>query len=172
MKSGPERWVGVYAKRIRNVVGYAKYIAKHLKNRGSVERPPPDWNGKKCRLVRTSNGFLIESKKVLWKELCEEWDKKSSQPKPGGASGLDALPQEPLETADSLPDNDGERNSLSSVHASRIEHSEGTEGQARLGCDGKERLLRLSGSSLRRNGVTLPPHRPKSINDEGRESGN
>ena len=122
-------------------------------------------------MVRTSNGFLIKSKKVLWKELCEEWDKKSSQPKPGAASGLDAPPQEPFQTADSLPGNDGEGNSVSSVHTSQIEHSEGAEGQAPLGCDGEERLHWLSGSSLRRNGVTLPPHRSKSINDEGRESG-
>ena len=86
--------------------------------------------------------------------------------------GVRSSPQEPLQTADSLPGNDGEGNSVSSVHTSQIEHSEGTEGQARLGCDGEERLHRLSGSSLRRNGVTLPPHRPKSINDEGCESGN
>ena len=173
VKSCPQRRVGVYAKRIRDVVGYAKYIAKHVKKRGSVERPPPGWNGKTCRLVRTSNGFLSGPKPSLWKEQCEEWYPKTSRPKSGAASESDAPPQVQLETEpDSLPDNDGGGNTLSSTRTSRIEHSEGIEGQAGLRCDGDERFRRLSGSSPRGNGVNSPPKRVKSPNDGGRESGN
>ena len=73
MASCPHRKVSVYGDWVHKVVGLANYVCKNVKDRGGVRGPPPGWNGKTCRFVRTSKGFLSGSKKSLWKEHCEEW---------------------------------------------------------------------------------------------------
>ena len=71
--SCPDRKVSVYGDFVHNGIGLANYVCKNLKDRSGVRGPPPGWNGKTCRFVRTSKGFLSGSKKSLWKEHCEDW---------------------------------------------------------------------------------------------------
>lgn len=71
--SCPGRATLVYADHVKTPVGLAKYVTKDLLDRRGVEMPPQEWNGRKCRLVRRSNGFLARSKKELWEEQCAEW---------------------------------------------------------------------------------------------------
>ncbi len=55
------------------MTGAAKYIAKDLKDRSAVHRPPAEWDGRRCRSNWQSRGFLVRSKKLLWAELKAEW---------------------------------------------------------------------------------------------------
>ena len=75
-----DRDVCVDTKTIRTDIGYGKYITKDLRNRSCVERPPEEWNSRKCHLVRTSPGFLIMSKRQIWKKLCAEWFHNNNVP--------------------------------------------------------------------------------------------
>jgi hypothetical protein len=58
---------------VRNAVGLANYLPKHVKDRSKVEMPPPMWRGRRCRLVWRSKGFLTKSKDRLWQEQRAEW---------------------------------------------------------------------------------------------------
>ena len=71
--SCPERSTAVYCDRVKNPVGVANYVAKNLLDRRRVELPPVWWNGRQCRLVWRSRGFLTASKAKLWREQCAEW---------------------------------------------------------------------------------------------------
>ena len=73
MASCPNRKVHVYGDWVHNAEGHANYVCKNVIDRSGVRGPPPDWNGKTCRFVRTSRGFLSATKKTLWKERYEEW---------------------------------------------------------------------------------------------------
>ncbi len=68
-----DRQTAVYCDQVRNVLGLANYVTKNLKDRSKVEMPPQEWNGRKCRLVWRSRGFLTKSKEDLWKELRAKW---------------------------------------------------------------------------------------------------
>lgn len=72
-KSCPSRLTSVYCDFVHNVEGWANYIAKNVIDRKGIERPPSEWDGRKCRLVWRSRGFLTKSKAALWREQCEEW---------------------------------------------------------------------------------------------------
>lgn len=78
--SCPGRAVSVYADRVRNVVGHGNYVTKNLKNRRTVEMPPLEWSGRRCKFVRRSGGFLSKSKAELWREQCNEWYPQPSEP--------------------------------------------------------------------------------------------
>lgn len=71
--SCPDRQTAVYCDRVQNVVGLANYVTKNVKDRRKVEVPPQEWNGRRCRLVWRSRGFLARSKKHLWQEQVAEW---------------------------------------------------------------------------------------------------
>jgi hypothetical protein len=82
--SCPDRQTAVYCDRVRNVPGLANYVTKNVKDRRKVEMPPQEWNGRRCRLVWRSRGFLTKSKARLWQEQRAEW-----YPEPV----VDAVPQ-------------------------------------------------------------------------------
>jgi hypothetical protein len=69
----PDRQTAVYCDQVQNVVGLANYVTKNVKDRSKVEMPPQDWNGRRCRLVWRSRGFLTKSKDRLWQEQRAEW---------------------------------------------------------------------------------------------------
>lgn len=71
--SCPNRQTAVYCDRVRNVPGLANYVTKNVKDRRNVEMPPQEWNGRRCRLVWRSRGFLTKSKDRLWQEQRAEW---------------------------------------------------------------------------------------------------
>jgi hypothetical protein len=71
--SCPDRQTAVYCDRVRNVPGLANYVTKNVKDRRKVEIPPQEWNGRRCRLVWRSRGFLTKSKDRLWQEQRAEW---------------------------------------------------------------------------------------------------
>ena len=71
--SCPDRQTAVYCDRVRNVPGLANYVTKNVKDRRKVEMPPQEWNGRRCRLVWRSRGFLTKSKDCLWEEQRAEW---------------------------------------------------------------------------------------------------
>ncbi|HLJ92423.1 MAG TPA: hypothetical protein VKU02_04440 [Gemmataceae bacterium] len=71
--SCPDRQTAVYCDRVRNVPGLANYVTKNVKDRSKVEMPPQEWNGRRCRLVWRSRGFLTKSKDRLWQEQRSEW---------------------------------------------------------------------------------------------------
>lgn len=50
------RPTSVYCGRVRSPEAVANYVAKHLKDRRGVERPPDDWSSRTCRLVWPSRG--------------------------------------------------------------------------------------------------------------------
>jgi hypothetical protein len=64
--SRPDRRTAVYCDRVRNVPGLANYVTKNVKDRSKVEMPPHEGNGRRCRLVWRSRGFLTKSKDRLW----------------------------------------------------------------------------------------------------------
>jgi hypothetical protein len=68
-----DRQTAVYCDRVQNVVGLANYVTKNVKDRSKVEMPPQEWNGRRCRLVWRSRGFLTKSKDRLWQEQRAEW---------------------------------------------------------------------------------------------------
>jgi hypothetical protein len=78
--SCPRRTISVYADRVHTVIGHGNYVTKNVKDRRTVEMPPQEWSGKKCRFVRRSGGFLSKTKKELWREQCEEWYPKPTEP--------------------------------------------------------------------------------------------
>jgi hypothetical protein len=63
--SCPDRQTTVYCDRVQNVPGLANYVTKNVKDRSKVEMPPQEWNGRRCRLVWRSRGFLTKSKDRL-----------------------------------------------------------------------------------------------------------
>ena len=67
------RPTSVYCDRVKTVVGHANYVTKNVKDRNWVEMPPQDWNGRRCRLVWRSRGFLTKNKELLWQEQRAEW---------------------------------------------------------------------------------------------------
>jgi hypothetical protein len=71
--SCPDRQTAVYCDRVRNVPGLANYVTKNVKDRSKVEMPPQEWNGRRCRLVWRSRGFLTKRKDRLWQEQRAEW---------------------------------------------------------------------------------------------------
>jgi hypothetical protein len=71
--SCPVRSTAVYCDRVRNVLGLANYLPKHVKDRSKVEMPPQIWRGRRCRFVWRSRGFLTKSKERLWQEQRAEW---------------------------------------------------------------------------------------------------
>jgi hypothetical protein len=71
--SCPDRQTAVYCDRVRNVPGLANYVTKNVKDRSKFEMPPQEWNGRRCRLVWRSRGFLTKSKDRLWQEQRAEW---------------------------------------------------------------------------------------------------
>lgn len=77
--SCPGRTISVYADRVHSVEGHGNYVCKNVKDRRSVEMPPQEWSGRKCRFVRRSGGFLARPKKELWREQCEEWYPKQTE---------------------------------------------------------------------------------------------
>ena len=85
--SCPGRTTAVYCDRVRNVVGLANYLPKNVKDRRGVEMPPEWWNGRRCRLLWQSRGFLVASKSKLWREQVAEWfpqhDKQASEGQTG-----------------------------------------------------------------------------------------
>ena len=66
--SCPDRQTAVYCDRVQNVPGLANYVTKNVKDRSKVEMPTQEWNGRRCRLVWRSRGFLSKSKDRLWQE--------------------------------------------------------------------------------------------------------
>jgi hypothetical protein len=68
-----DRQTAVYCDRVRNVPGLANYVTKNVKDRRKVEMPPQEWNGRRCRLVWRSRGFLTKNKDRLWQEQRAEW---------------------------------------------------------------------------------------------------
>jgi hypothetical protein len=68
-----DRPTTVYCDRVQNVGGLANYVTKNVKDRSKVEMPPQEWNGRRCRLVWRSRGFLTKSKDRLWQEQRAEW---------------------------------------------------------------------------------------------------
>jgi hypothetical protein len=71
--SCPARQTAVYCDRVQNVPGLANYVTKNVKDRSKVEMPPQEWNGRRCRLVWRSRGFLTKTKDRLWQEQRAEW---------------------------------------------------------------------------------------------------
>src|SRR5437868_13870200 len=71
--SCPDRKTAVYCDHIHKVIGCANYVTKNVKDRSKVEMPPQEWNGRRCRLVWRSRGFLSKSKDRLWQEQRTEW---------------------------------------------------------------------------------------------------
>ena len=76
-KCCPGRKVSVYCGPVKSVVALAKYLAKDLISR-NVEMPPTEWDGRICRFVRTSNGYLVMPKKEVWRKLRAQWYPKIS----------------------------------------------------------------------------------------------
>lgn len=60
----------LYCDDVHNVEGLARYLAKNVKDRRRVFRPPHGWRG---RLVACSRRFLIKRKEALWREQVAEW---------------------------------------------------------------------------------------------------
>src|ERR1700730_4267390 len=72
-RPAPDSQTAVYCDRVRNVPGLANYVTKNIKDRRKVEMPPQEWNGRRCRFVWRSRGFLTKSKDRLWQEQRAEW---------------------------------------------------------------------------------------------------
>jgi hypothetical protein len=74
-KSCPKRSIAVYCKAVKDPAKLARYIPKYVTHRSPV-LPPDNWNGRICRLVRRSSGFLAAPAKVLWRRWCKEKSKR------------------------------------------------------------------------------------------------
>ena len=68
-----DRLTAVCCDRVQNVPGLANYVTKNVKDRSKVEMPLQEWNGRRCRLVWRSRGFLSKSKDRLCQEQRAEW---------------------------------------------------------------------------------------------------
>jgi hypothetical protein len=59
-----------YCKPVRNPIGIANYVVKHLKDDAKKELPPESFRGK---VYLYSHGFFTKKVAALWKEQIQEW---------------------------------------------------------------------------------------------------
>jgi hypothetical protein len=69
-KTLPNLHVTYHCGRVRNLVGMANYMVKHLKDSSRKELPPESFKG---RIYSYSRGFFTKQLGTLWKEQLGEW---------------------------------------------------------------------------------------------------
>jgi hypothetical protein len=76
-KTLPSMQVTKHCDRVRNPVGMANYVVKHLKDSSKKELPPEGFQG---RIYAYSRHFFTKQVAALWKEQCQEWYPPRSRP--------------------------------------------------------------------------------------------
>jgi hypothetical protein len=67
---GPRSIRSSYCRQVRNPIGAARYIVKHVRDEAKKEVAPRTYPG---RVMTYSKGFLSQSLDTLWREQLREW---------------------------------------------------------------------------------------------------